>query len=116
MYNFTLPLYAIDHDTNGVYQGGYSNHYIYRSNTIYIQFPTLSATIPAVHVDNYNSILADGTVSGIDNNKYPIFYKIQDGFTAQAKTADGKRIVTVTGYTITYQGHILDFINRVPAQ
>ena len=117
MNNFTLPLYAIDHDTSGVYQGGFSNQYIYRLNSnIIISFPALGATIPAVQVDDYNSILADGTVSGTDDNNNPIFYKIQDGFTAQAKTLDGKRTVTVTGYTITYQGHTLDYINNVPAQ
>lgn len=112
-----LPLYAIDQDTNGVYQGGFSNQFIYASTSgLFISFPKLGEEIPAVRVDGYKSILVDGTVYGIDNENSALFFKIQDGFTTQAKTLDGKRVVPVTGYTLTYQGHTLDFIYRVPAK
>lgn len=115
--NAYLGLYAIDNDTNGVYQGGFSNKYIIKNGIgLFINLPKLSETIPALTVDGYKTILGDGTVYGIDNENFALFYKIQDGFTAQAKTLDGKRIVTVTGYTITYHGHTLDFIYYLPAE
>ncbi len=110
-----LFLYAIDGDTNGIYQNRNNYSTIYKSNTILIDFPELSESIPPAHVDFYKSILVDGTIYTEDDmDNHAVFYKIQDGFTAQAKTLDGKRVVPVTGYTITYYGHTLDYIYPVP--
>lgn len=115
-----LRLYAIDGDTTGKYWGPYSyGVFVSRTqtqfNSLSVDIPQISINAPETSVGKFETILANGTfhckefITGKD-----VFFTVEEGFSAQAKTRDGKRVVTVTGVTVGYNSHLLNYIYYLP--
>ena len=111
-----LFLYAIDGDTASaaVYASNYGayeiNYTSFSSNQLII---TSNNVMPVVGSNTY-SIVGDGTVHVTADNSTPVFFTVLDYFTAtDAKKHDGSGNMTVTGYSIQYGTHKLDYTTRV---
>jgi len=115
-----LRIYAIDGDTAGLYWGFYS-YGVYTSRTqnqfnlLSVDIPQISVNAPETSVGRFETILANGTFHCKESfTDKDVFFTIEEGFSAQAKTRDGKRVVTVTGVTVGYNSHVLNYIYYLP--
>jgi hypothetical protein len=107
-----LFLYAVDGDTSYVYKQTYGGQFFDLEN--YNTMRLFSASIMPTVSANYNfTIGSDGTVSAFDSAHNPIFFTVLGTFSATAKSQNHLNTVNVSGFSIQYNGHKLDYTNAI---
>jgi hypothetical protein len=107
-----LFLYAVDGDTSYIYKVSYIGQAYLLNN--YNSLSIKSASImPEVSPNYVYSIVSDGTVYAFDSAHNPIFFTVLGTFSATAKSQNHLNTVNVSGLSIQYNGHKLDYTTQI---